>query len=188
MKIKYLLMAVLTISFFMFIGGSKLYAQDEIVIEFFNPEYMKPPDESQNVEITDEASIEDILNKIEYYYSVRDHDKAIKLCNHALSKTNDKFIIARINFSLSSNYIEKGIINKDNRYYELAIQSAKKSLDVFPDNWQVLGNIGTAYMNMGNYEQAVYYFSQAKKYLDPNNPNYPVLEQMLIVSEEMSKK
>lgn len=159
-----------------------------VTVEILNPEYVKPPKIEDNIEINSESTLEEILKKTNYYYSIHDFDKAIELCELALKKTNDRNIIARINFSLSSNYLEKGIEayerNKDDSFYKLSIQSAKKYLEVDPHSWQALGNIGSAYFNMGDWKQAIFYFSEAEKYLDKSNPNYAAIEVTRSIAEE----
>ncbi|MFH0839241.1 MAG: hypothetical protein V1893_03545 [Candidatus Omnitrophota bacterium] len=161
-------------------------------IEIMNSEYTKPPDVNDNVEITSESNVENILKKVDYYYASRDFDKAIELCELALKRTNDRNLIAMINFSLSSNYLEKGIEayrrNKDDSFYKLSIQCAKKCLEVFPNTWQALGNIGSAYLNMEDYKQSAFYFSEAEKYLDKNSPIYAEIELHRKLAEEMSRK
>ncbi|MDD4909239.1 MAG: hypothetical protein PHR44_00970 [Candidatus Omnitrophica bacterium] len=169
-----------------------VYAQEEsIELEIINPEYMKSPDESDNVEIGEEATIEDILKKVNYYYANRDFDKAIELAEAAVKATDDPDIIAMLSFSLSSNYLEKGIEpykqNKDDTFYKLSIEYAKKVLEQMSYNWQALGNIGSAYLNMGDYAQAASYFAQAEKYLDETDPNYASIQYHRKVAEEMQK-
>ena len=160
-------------------------------IEIFNPEYAKPANVNDNVDINAESSVEDIFKKVNYYYANQNFDKAIELLEMALKKTSDRELVAKINFGLSSNYLEKGIeaykVNKDESFYKLSIQFAKKSLEVIPDNWQALANLGSVYLNMGDYKQAVFYFLEAEKYLDKNNPNYAALEYHRNLAEEMGK-
>ncbi len=160
-------------------------------IEISNPEREKPPKIEDNIEINSESTAEEILQKTNYYYSIRDFNKVIELCELAIKKTNDSKLIAKINFSLSSSYLEKGIEayerNKDDGFYKLSIQSAKKCLEVMPHSWQVLGNIGTVYFNMRDWKQAVFYFSEAKKYLDKNDSNYASIEYMCNIAEARSK-
>lgn len=177
-----------------FINIPGLWAQENrktATVEILNPEYTRPPKEEDNIKITDKASVEDILQKANYYYAKHDFDQAINLLKEALTKTNEKTLIARINFSLSSNYLEKGIqpyqTSKDSTFYNLSIECAKKSLEVFPNSWQTLGNIATVYLNMGDYKQASDYFSQAEKYLDKNDPNYASLEYARAFADEMGK-
>lgn len=55
-----------------------------------------------------------------------------------------------------------------------------------PENWQALANIGGVYFNMKDWKQAAYYFSEAEKYLDKNDPNYAAVELQRGLSEEMS--
>lgn len=189
------LIAVL-FSIFLFSANISILRGEEqekpATIEILNPEYAKPPDINDNVEITAESSVEDILKKANYYYSIHDFDKAIELCESALKKTDDRYLIAAINFSLSSNYLEKGIEaykrNKDDSFYQLSIQSAKKCLEVTLDNWQALGNIGGVYLNMRDWDQAIFYFSEAEKYLDKNDPNYASIEFHRSLAEEMSRR
>jgi len=192
MKIKFLFTMILIGFIAMYIINNKLYAQNEVVIEVMNPEYLKPVNESDNVEIAGQATLEDILKKLQYYYASHEFDEAIALCEAVLKTTDDKNVIAIINFSLSSNYLEKGIkaymVDKDDTFFKLSIQYAKKNLEVYPDNWQALGNIGSAYFNMKDCKQAIYYFSEAKKYLSETNPSYSALEYHLILAEEMNKR
>ena len=161
-------------------------------VEILNSEYTKPPDTNDNVEIDTASTVENILKKTDYYYATRNFDKAIELCWLALTKTNDKLLIAKINFSLSSNYLEKGIEpyikNKDDSFYKLSIESAKKCLEVMSDNWQALANLGSVYLNMRDWKQSVFYFSQAQKYLDKNDPVYAEIEFSRRAAEEMDKK
>lgn len=167
-------------------------AKQPVTAEILNPEYAKPPRPEDNIEINSESTVEEILRKTNYYYSVHNFDKAIELCELALKKTNDKNLIAAIDFSLSSNYLEKGIEaysrNKDDSFYKLSIQFARKCLETMPGNWQALGNIGAVCMNMRDWKQAIYYFSQAEKYMDKNDPNYASMEFERNLCEEMSKK
>lgn len=189
-------LTVILVTFFLFTANVPIILGEEqdktATIEILNPEYTKPPNINDNVEINTESTLEDILKKVNYCYSTRDFDKAIELCELALKKTNDKNAIAIINFSLSSNYLEKGIEaygkNKDDSYYKLSIEFANKNLEVFPYNWQALGNLGAVYLNMGDYKQATFYFSQAEKYLDKNDPNYASIEYQRNLAEEMSKR
>lgn len=192
LKNKSLFIMIPTGFLLLFIVGSNLSAQDQTVIEILNPGYTKPPDENNNVEFTDKSTVEDVLKKIEYYYANHDFDKAIALCEAVLKNTDNKQLIALINYDLSANYLEKGIEpylnNKDDTFYRLSIECAKKTLEVFPDYWQALANIGSVYLNMGDYKQAVHYYSEAKKYLDSNSPNYASLEQHINIAEEMIKR
>jgi tetratricopeptide (TPR) repeat protein len=162
-----------------------------VTAEILNPEYIKPPNINDNVEINAGATVEDILKKVNYYYATHDWDKAIELCKLALEKTNDEYLIAKINFALSSNYLQKGNEaygkNKDDSFYKLSIQFAKRSLEVIPDSWQALGNLGSVYLNMGDYKQAIFYDSEAEKYLDKNNPNYAAIEYHRSLAEKLSK-
>ena len=175
------------------INGALISAvKQPIVIDISNPEYVKPPRPEDNIAINSESTVEELLKKTNYYYSIHNFDQAIELCELALKKTSDKNLIAEINFSLSSNYLEKGIEaykrNKDDSFYKLSIQSAKKCLEVISDSWQALGNIGAVYMNMRDWKQAIYYFSEAEKYMNKNDPNYASMEFQRNLCEEMSKK
>lgn len=166
--------------------------EKKAVLEILNPEYAKLPDINDDVKVTEESSVEDILKKVNFYYSTHEFDKAIALCQEALKKTVDKQLVAEIYFSLSSNYLEKGIEpylkNKDDTFYKLSIESARKYLDVVPDSWQAFGNIGSVYLNKGDWKQAEFYFSQAEKYMDMNDPNYTSMEFHRRYAEEMCTK
>ncbi len=174
------------------LNGQPVNIEDKtVVVEIVNPEYAKAPNPNENIEIDQNSSVEDILKKVNYYYASRDYDKAIELCKVALKKTDDRNLIAAINFSLSSNYLEKGIIayrqSGDDSFYKLSIEYAKKTLEVFPYSWQTLGNLGSLYTNMKDYKQAVFYLSEAEKYIDKNNPNYAALVTARVFAEEMGK-
>ncbi len=186
---------ILVLSFLVSNPVSILFGEDgnkKATIEILNPEYTKPPNETDNIEIAPESTADDLMRKVNYCYATRDFDKAIELCQSALKKTSDPILIARLNFSLSSHYLEKGIQpyldNKDDRFYQLSIQHAKKSLEDLPDNWKALGNLGAVSMNMGNFEQAVFYFSEAKKHLNKDDPSYSDIEFHRALAEKMSKK
>jgi tetratricopeptide (TPR) repeat protein len=160
---------------------------ESATLDILNPEYAKPPNEDDNVEIVAESTVEDILKKTGYYYSIHDFDKAIELGEMALKKTSDSRLIAAVHFSLSSNYLEKGIReykrNKDDSYYKKSIHYAKKYLEVDPYSWQALANVGSAYFNMRDWSQAIFYFSEAEKYLDKRNPNYAAIETTRIIAK-----
>jgi tetratricopeptide (TPR) repeat protein len=161
-------------------------------VEIINPEYAKPPDQKDNLEITPDSSLEDILKKINYFYASHEWDKAIELGKIALTKTSDREAIGNINFSLSSNYLEKGIEpyikNRDDSFYKLSIEYARKALEVFPESWQILGNLGSVYLNMRDWKQAAYYFSEAEKYMEKNNSSYAAIETSRILAEKMGKE
>lgn len=181
------------------IDGKKVAAapqQDKkktnLIIEIVNPEYSKAPDKNQNVLITDTSSIEDMLKKINYYYATHEFDKAIELGELALTKTEDKALRAQLYFGLSSNYLEKGIgpfaENNDDSYYKKSIEYAKKSLEVIPDSWQILGNLGAVHLNMRDWKQAIYYYREALKYLSKDSPRYESMVTELLMAEEMLKR
>ncbi len=160
-------------------------------VEVLNSEYTKPPDPKENIEIRADSSIEEILKKINYYYASHDFDKAIELGKMALSKTDDKFTMAQIYYSLGANYLEKGIEpynqNKDDSYYKLSIEYTKKCLEIIPNSWRSWANLGSVYTNMGDYEQAISYLLEAEKYLDKNDPMYKELLFHRMMLEDMLK-
>ena len=166
--------------------------KQSITIDILNPEYAKPPNMDDNVKITAESSGEDILRKMNYYYSTHDFESAIALGEATIKKTHDSNLIAAIHFSLSSNYLEKGISayekNNDDSFYSLSIQHAKKYLETDPQSWQALGNIGVVYMNMSDWKQAISYFLEAEKYMDKTSPNYESMALQRNLCEEMDKK
>ena len=188
MKSKVLFTMVLIGSLLMSAVNVKLYAQDKTRIDILNPEYIKLPKENDNVEITAESTLEDILRKIDYYYASRNFDESIVLCKATLKKADNKQFIAAINFSLSSSYLEKGINayleNDDDSFYKLSIQHARKTLEVFPDSWQALSNIGAVYFNMGDYKQAILFGKKSLK-IEPNNTR---LQENLKLYEETIKQ
>lgn len=121
------------------------------------------------------------------HYNAGQFDEAIKFSEKALAKAADKNLTADILFNLSSSYLEKGIFSyvksKDGGFYVKSIEYAKKCLEIKPDYWEALANIATAYMNMGNLEQAGFYYEEAEKYANPNSPYY----QQLIFGHIMMK-
>jgi tetratricopeptide (TPR) repeat protein len=161
-------------------------------LEILNPEYSRPPNADDNVEISDQSSFDDVMKKVNYYYATRDFDKGIELCRRTIERSNDPYQIGALNFSLSSNYLEKGIepyqSNKDDSYYKMSVECAKKSLEVMPENWQALANIGVVYFNMREWKEAARYFAEAEKYLDSNDPNYAAIELQRGLSEEMGSR
>lgn len=163
--------------------------KESVIVEILNPGYAKPPNIKDNIEINSGSTVKEILKKTNYYYSIHDFDKAIELGEMALKKTNDRKLIAAINFSLSSNYLEKGTEaygrNGDNSFYKLSIQFSRKVLEEIPDSWQALSNIGTVYFNTKNWEPAIFYLSEAEKYLNKNNPSYAAIAAARSIAERM---
>ncbi len=160
-----------------------------VVLDIPNPEYLKPPKEEENIKIDSESTVSEMLKKINYYYASRDFDKAIELGQLALTKTTDPLLITEIQFSLSSNYLEKGIQaygdNKDDSFYKLSIEFSKKVLEKITDSWQVYNNIAAVYFNTRDWKQAKFYYSQAEKYLDKRDPNYAVIRAEREIAEDM---
>lgn len=141
------------------------------------------------VDIAAESSVEDILKKADYYYSIKDFDKAIQLCETALKKTDDPDLIAKINLSLGSSYLEKGKAaynnNKDESLLKLSIQCAKKYLENDPYSARALYIIAFAYFEMQDWKQTVFYFSEAEKFADPSNTEYlATIENSRKIAEE----
>lgn len=167
-------------------------SKKSVIIDVSNPGYAKPPNTEDNIEINSESTVREILKKTNYYYATRNFGKAIELGEMALKKTNDRKLIAEVQYSLSSNYLEKGIEaymkNKDESFYKLSIQYSRKVLEVIPDSWQAFSNIGTVYFNMRDWRQAVYYFSEAEKYLSRNDPSYAPIAAERNLAEEMIRR
>lgn len=172
-------------------GKSVDPSKEKVLIKIPNPGYLKPPNKEEDIEINSESTVREILTKTNYYYSVHDFDKAIELCELALKKTNDQRLLTEIYYSLSSNYLEKGINahmkNKDDSFYELSLRFSRKVLEVLPNSWQALANIGSVYLNTRNWGEAVRYYSEAEKYLDKRDPNYAIIETERKIAEGMSK-
>jgi len=166
--------------------------KNSIIVEILNPRYAKPPNIKDNIEINSKSTVKEILKKTNYYYSIHNFDKAIELGEMALKKTNDKKLITAINFSLSSNYLEKGkeVYGRDgdNSFYKLSIQFSRKVLEEMPYSWQALSNIGTVYFNTKNWELAIFYLSEAEKYLNKNDPNYVAIVAGRNIAERMINK
>jgi tetratricopeptide (TPR) repeat protein len=164
----------------------------KVVIDIPNPEYLKPPRGEDNIDIGPESTVGEILKKTNYYYATHNFDKAIELCKLALEKTNDRQLLAKIYYSLSANYLEEGIgayaKNKDDSYYQLSLQCSRKVLEVFPDSWKALSNIAAVYLNTRDWKKAVFYYSEAEKYLDKRDINYIAIETERKIAEEMIKR
>lgn len=160
----------------------------QLTLEITNPEYSRPPEISDNLKITAESSIEDVLRKADFHYATHNHEQAIALLERASKMTDDKTILSDIYGALSSNYLEKALVRENTVYYESSIRFAKKSLEITPNNWQVLANLGSIYANTGDHKQAIFYFSEAQKYVNKNDPNYEALEYHRRLSEEIYKK
>lgn len=163
-------------------------SKESVVPDISNAESAKSSNRVDNVDITAESTVEDMLMKADYCYSIKDFDKAIKLCEAALKKTDDKNLITKINLSLSSNYLEKGReaykINKDDSFYKLSIQSAKKYLEADPYSCLALSNIGFAYFEMQDWKQAVFYFTEVENYVDKSDPSNAAIETARSTAEE----
>jgi len=178
------------------LGSKGLMGQEQErrgVMVFENPEHAKLPDETENIEITGSSPVEDMLKSINYNYAHRDFDKAIELGEAALEKTDDQQLVGLIDFSLSSCYLEKGIqahmkIGNDGGYWRKSIEYAQKALDVYPQSWQALANIGSAYTNMKKWEQADEYFIEAQKHLNGSDPSFAAIEMQRQFVLEMRKK
>jgi len=122
-------------------------------------------------------------------------DEAIKLYEKALAKAQDPALKAGILLGLSSCYLEKGIepfsSKKDSSFYKKSMQYANECLKIVPNQWQALGNVGTIYMNMGDYEKADSCYREAMKYVDKGSVFYKrLLEQhkMILTEIEHNKK
>lgn len=122
-------------------------------------------------------------------------DKAIELFEKALAKAQDPKLKAEIFLGLSSSYLEKGIepfiSRRDDSFYKKSLQYADECLKIAPNQWQAIGNIGTVYMNMGDYEKADAYYKEAIKYADRKSVFYKrLLDQhdMILKEIEHAKK
>jgi tetratricopeptide (TPR) repeat protein len=122
------------------------------------------------------------------HFDTGDFDKAIEFFEQALTKDPDFNLKVALLFTLSSAYLEKGIttytLNKDDGFYQKSLEYANKCLELKPNDWKALGNIGTVYMNLSNLEKADFYFTEAEKYADKNSPEY----QQLILHHALIKK
>lgn len=168
------------------VKAKSLGMASDVVIS--NPEYEQPPNREDDIEFDDKSSIEDVMRKTGYYYAIGDFDRAIEVGEKYFQKTNDREAIGAISFSLSSNYLEKGIEvyqkNQDPKvFYQQSIQFAKKHLEIYPQSWRALANIGAVYLNTGDYKQAAAYFWEAEKYIDQNDPSFPSIKASRILAE-----
>jgi Tfp pilus assembly protein PilF len=58
------------------------------------------------------------------------------------------------------NFIKYGRVNEFK--YQIIISRYRRALDIYPDNYQVVNDLGTVYLFMGkNYDSAVYYLRKA---------------------------
>lgn len=117
-------------------------------------------------------------------------DKAIELFEKALAKAQDPKLKAKIFLGLCSSYLEKGIepfiSRHDDSFYKKSLQYANEYLKIVPNQWQAIGNIGTVYMNMGDYEKADAYYKEAIKYADRKSVFYKqLLDQHDMILKEI---
>jgi len=162
-----------------------------VQIEILNPLYSRAPDERDNITLAEGATVEEILKKTNYHYARREHEQAIALGEAALKRTQDKELLMRIHFSLSSNYLEQGILalqkSGDTSLFKRSIMHANKSLEGFPGHWQALGNIGAAYFNLGDFKNASVYYHRAEKIVNKNNPIYGSILTHALLADELAK-
>lgn len=149
-------------------------------------------DTGEKIANAKKTTAEDILRDALREYAKHDFDTAIELCESALKKTEDRTLIGQINYALSSSYLEKGIpeykqTGKDT-FFNLAIEHAQKVLEVFPESWQALANLGSVFFNMKDWERAIPYLLEAQRFLDETDPNYQALELQYQFASEMLKK
>ena len=107
-------------------------------------------------------------------------DRAIAVFNSLLKRPITDKLKAKLNVSLSSCFLEKGmkpyIETKDTRDFNLAIQAAEQAIKAQKQYWQAYFNIGIANLNMGEFTKAKKSFNQALKYCPDTVPEYKVIE------------
>ena len=91
------------LQFFLLYLRCGLKDKANVEIEILNPEYTKPPDEDDNIEINEKSKLEEIFKKIDYYYATRDFDASIALCESVLKNTKDEKLKAAMHYSLSAS-------------------------------------------------------------------------------------
>lgn len=125
-------------------------------------------------------------------YEIRHFDTAAGLYERALPYIRDKKMRIDVLFMLSSCYLELGnkeylAAKDDESFYMKSLEYAKECLDLKPDYWYALANIGTVHMNMGDFETAANYFKEAEKFADASDPGYEQLSVFRNAVEERLK-
>lgn len=120
-----------------------------------------------------------LVRKGQKYYAAGRYDQAIRVFRSILERYPTKKLQADLYYFLSECYIERGIpvyvSNKDARDFLEAIAYAKKTLDLQKKHWRAYINIGIAYINIQEHNQARSPLQKALKYCNKNNPEYPRL-------------
>ena len=106
-------------------------------------------------------------------------DNAIKFFKKALDITKDnESAIIGLSYSLSL----RGLQKTQEKNFDGAIKDLINALQLCPETWEILYNLGNAYLKSGNYELANY---QYKRAYEINNTNVELLCNMGIASERL---
>ena len=89
---------------------------------------------------------------------LREIDNAIEFFGKALDITKDnESAIVGLSYSLSL----RGIQKTQEKNFDHAIRDLKEALRLCPETWEILYNLGNAYLKSGNYELAQYQYERA---------------------------
>lgn len=134
--------------------------------------------------------------KAEKHFSNLEYDQAIAIDEPLLNQAKNNAHRAIILMTLSSAYLEKGIMNlesqTDDPNFKKALLYAAQCLEVDPAAWRAIANTAVVYMKTGNLYLADVNFERAKQFANPDSPyylqmlSYQRYVQMLI--EEEKKK
>ena len=106
-------------------------------------------------------------------------DKAIKFFEKAFEITKDnESAIVGLSYSLSLRGLQKAL----EKNYDGAISDLKDALKLCPETWEILYNLGNAYLKSGNYQLARDHYEKA---LELNNTNVDLLCNKGIASERL---
>ena len=106
-------------------------------------------------------------------------DKAVKFFEKALDiAKNDEGAIVGLSYSLSL----RGLRETQEKNFADAIKDFTDALKLCPETWEILYNLGNAYLKSGNYQLARHQYEQALKL---NESNVQLLCNKGIVSERL---
>ena len=92
-------------------------------------------------------------------------DNAIKFFEKALAMTEDnESAIVGLSYSLSL----RGLQKTQEKHFDDAIRDLTKALQLCPETWEILYNLGNAYLKSGNYQLAQQQYKRALKLNDTN--------------------
>ncbi len=128
---------------------------------------------------TGQVDVAGLIKAGDSAFEAGEFDKAIESYEQALTGITDDSLKADVYHALSSVYLEKGVIayykDKDDTFYNKAMEYANMCLAIKPQSWRALANKGVIYMNTGNYVQSDEMFAEAEKHVEPDSPYFKQL-------------